>query len=97
MTDAPLTAESEALRFLLWTQHMLATGHYGYGDDGEMQCHGVDYKRASVAALAPSGSWTSTPCRTCGHDKGAHFLAEGPCNAGRCNCIEVRPQPQEDA
>jgi len=53
----------------------------------------ADRLRAALAQPAPD----ATACRTCGHDKGAHFLAEGPCNFGRCNCIEVRPQPQEDA
>lgn len=41
------------LRSMLWGHHGIVTGHYLYGDDGELNCNecGIDFKRHTVASI----------------------------------------------
>lgn len=44
--NSVLISENSRLRRLLWLAH--GPGDGGYGDDGEMQWRGVDFKRGTV-------------------------------------------------
>ena len=47
LNDIPgLLEENKALRKLVWLSH--GCNNMPYGDDGEMQCCGIDFKRLSV-------------------------------------------------
>jgi len=50
---AALQLERDALRELLWLNHAQYTPyvHAPYGDDGEKQCCGIDFKRWSVEEI----------------------------------------------
>ncbi len=50
MSPAETRAEVLKLRKLLWLAHIQIEQHAGraYGDDGEMQCCGIDFQRADV-------------------------------------------------
>ena len=50
-SNEDLMAENKVLRRLLWICH--AQGH-GYGDDGEMQFDGIDFKRMSAQEIQTS-------------------------------------------
>jgi hypothetical protein len=45
--------ENKLLRKLLWEWHS-CEGCYQYGDDDELQCHGIDFKRDPVIVILSS-------------------------------------------
>jgi hypothetical protein len=51
--DYVMPDEEHTLRYMLWLNHGRLTGHYLYGDDGELNCNscGIDFRRHTVKSI----------------------------------------------